>query len=243
MTAFVYSVLFAMQISLIYSSSIPQIHSRCKSWESECLARQIQINVPSLVSGIRELGTELLDPMHIDSGRIDLAGLKMDLTNAVIRGYGNAVVDRASVDPFGKQLYLVYHTDITIDSEYNAGGRLLGSPIAGDGNIRIIMRNVQIEALLPFDIVKDAQGRAVIELKSIQSRLHFRNNVRFDLSNLFYGDKELSDSMHQFINANWKTVSETYSKPIFDIAQEKLLKVLRSYLLTQPLENIFNFFN
>ncbi|XP_045499256.1 circadian clock-controlled protein daywake-like [Colias croceus] len=232
-----------MQISLIYSSSIPQINSNCMFWDSRCLARQVQMNVHALVSGIRELGTEVLDPMHIESGCIDLAGLKMDLTNAVIRGYGKAVIDSARVDPFTRQLYLVYHTDITLDSEYNAEGRLLSSPIAGNGHIKILMRNVQIEALLPFDIVKDSHGRAVIDLKGIEYRLHFRNNVRFDLSNLFYGDKELSDSMHQFINSNWKKVSETYSRPIFDIAQDKLLKVIRSYLLTQPLENIFHFFD
>ncbi|XP_038214156.1 uncharacterized protein LOC119833971 [Zerene cesonia] len=242
MRAVVYSLLFAMQISFIYSSN-PQIYSRCKFWDSGCLARQIQINVPSLVSGISKLGTEVLDPMRIDHGVIDLAGLKMDLTNAVIRGYGSAVVDRASVDPISRYLYLVYHTDITIDSAYNAGGRLLGAPIVGDGNIRIVAKNVLIEAHLPFDIVNDARGRAVIELKGIQYRLNFKDNVRFDLSNLFHGNKGLSDSMHHFINSNWRVVSDTYSRPIFDIAQEKLLNVLRSYLLTQPLENMFNFFN
>ncbi|CAG4930243.1 unnamed protein product [Colias eurytheme] len=241
MRAFVYSVLFAMQISLIYSS-YPQIYSRCRFWDTGCFARQIQINVPSLIAGIKELGTEKLDPMHIDYSRVDLAGLKLDINNADIRGYGSAIVDRASVDPISRELYLVYHTDLSMDALYNAQGSVLGLPIAGDGNMKVVAKNVEIETLLPFDIVNDARGRAVIELKGIQYRLNFKDNVRFDLSNLFYGNKELSDKMHEFINSNWKAVSDTYSRPIFDIAQDKLFKVLRSYLLTQPLDNIFNFF-
>ncbi|XP_038214280.1 uncharacterized protein LOC119834069 [Zerene cesonia] len=241
MRAFTCLSLLAMQISLIYSA-YPQIYSRCRFWDSGCLARQIQINVPSLISGIKELGAEVLDPMRIDYSRIDIAGLKMDISNAIVRGYGAAVVDRASVDPISRELYLVYHTDLTMDSQYNAEGSVLGLPISGDGNMRVVAKNVQIEALLPFDIVNDARGRAVIELKGIQYRLNFKDNVRFDLSNLFYGNKGLSDAMHQYVNSNWKAVADTYSRPIFDIAQDKLFKVLRSYLLTQPLDNIFNFF-
>lgn len=70
------------------------MYTKCSVWDSGCLRREAQIKVPALTSGIPELFTETLDPMIINYARIGLAGLQMDINNAVVQGFKNTVIDK-----------------------------------------------------------------------------------------------------------------------------------------------------
>ncbi|XP_047509451.1 circadian clock-controlled protein daywake-like [Pieris napi] len=232
------ALFLAMQLAFI-QSAIPRVYIKCSVWDSGCLTRQAQIKVPALTSGIPELFTETLDPMLVNFARVDLAGLKMDLNNAVIQGFRNAVIDRINIDTVSRQIQLVYHTDLAMKSRYSAQGSILNLPFNGDGEAVISAKKVQMEYLMPFEISKDAFGRDVIDLKGLQYWFDVKDNVRFDYTNLFYGNKGQSDLMHQFLNTNWKSVALTYGRPVFDVLNMKIFNAIRSYLLSQPIEEIF----
>lgn len=46
-----------------------------------------------------------------------------------------------------------------------------------------------MEYLMPFEISKDPLGRDVIDLKGLQYWFDIKDNVLFDFTNLFYGNK------------------------------------------------------
>lgn len=45
---------------------------------------------------------------------------------------------------------------------------------------------------MPFEFVKDADGKYIMDLKSFTLSFDVRDSAHFDLTNLFNGNKELS---------------------------------------------------
>ncbi|CAK1555369.1 unnamed protein product [Leptosia nina] len=237
MSVLLYSLLLVFQLTFIYTA-IPRVYNRCLIWDTACLTQQAQLKVPALSIGIPELFAEPLDPMNIDYLHVDIAGLKMDLNKAVIRGIRNSVIDQFSVDPVSKQVLLVYHTDLDLKSRYTAAGNVLSLPFNGDGEALISAKKLQVAFLMPFDVVKDGLGRDVIDLKGYQYWYDV-DNIHFDYSNLFYGNKALSDNMHQFLNTNWKFVTSVYGRSLLDVINGKIFNSMRNYFLSQAVEDVF----
>lgn len=65
----------------------------------------------------------------------------------------------------------------------------------------------------------------------------FRANVNF--TNLFNGDKRLSDNMNLFLNANWNLLLDELKKPISASFAKVFKEALNSFFDRTPYEDIF----
>ncbi|KAG6447735.1 hypothetical protein O3G_MSEX005138 [Manduca sexta] len=211
---------------------------KCNLSDENCMKSAAQSFVPTIVEGIAELGTEVLDVMHVDLIKVNLAGLKLTMRDAEIKGLKKSVIEKISIDMAKKELQLVYHMDIALKSKYKAAGRLLILPISGDGDATIKLKNLQIQAIYPFVIAKNADGKDTIELKSYKYNYKVKDNAHFHLTNLFNGNKQLSDVMLNFMNQNWKTLTDEFGTPVLDQPQQRIFNAIRDYLKAQPLEEI-----
>ncbi|KOB68961.1 Juvenile hormone binding protein-like protein [Operophtera brumata] len=119
-------------------------------------------------------------------------------------------------------MQLVFHADVTMRGKYKASGKLLILPISGDGDTVMKIKNCQIVVDMPFEISKNKDGKDVMNLKSYKYRFDVRDGAHYQLSNLFNGNKVLSDSLHNFMNANWKTMTLEFGLPIFDKPVQKI---------------------
>lgn len=72
---------------------LAQPSQKCSLSDSACIKQAAQTMVSVLTAGIPELGTEVLDVMHVDRIKVELAGLKLNIRDADIKGLKHTVVD------------------------------------------------------------------------------------------------------------------------------------------------------
>ncbi|VVC91426.1 unnamed protein product, partial [Leptidea sinapis] len=219
MGAVLYTLLFLMQVASIYSI-FPKINFKCNIWDSACSTKMVQSSFPGLTSGIQEINTAVLDPLVLNHISFDIAGLKMDVNNLYIRGLKDGTFDSLSIDPISREVKVSYHVNLDGTARYNAG-------------------NLQFEVVMPFDIVKDSYGRHVVDLKGFNYSFDVKDHTRFDFTNLFYGNRAWSDAVHNFVNSNSRLVTSVYGSGILDAVNTEVFKALRTYLLANPIENVF----
>lgn len=46
--------------------------------------------------------------------------------------------------------------------------------------------------------------------------------------------------MHTFMNENWKAISQEFGDPMLEKPMEKIYNAIKTYLKSQPLEDIAN---
>lgn len=185
------------------------------------------------------MGSESLEPVHIDHIYIDLAGLQLTLRDSKISGLSKSVIDNIHFDGSNKVLQFAYHVaPIILRGKYKAEGRLLILPIEGDGDVTIKIRNLKLFMTMPYEIIKNENGKDVINLKSYKYTHENKENTHFKLTNLFKGNKALSDAMHKFMNEQWSLISDQFATPIMDRPLQKIFTAIQTYLRSQPLENI-----
>ncbi|KAJ8716588.1 hypothetical protein PYW07_003215 [Mythimna separata] len=225
------------QLVVIFAA-LPPIQ-KCSLSDSSCLKKSAQNAITAFAAGIAEIGTEVLDPVHIDVINIDLSGLKLTIKDANIKGLKNAVVDKLKVDTAKKVITFTFHAaPLTLKGKYKASGQLLLLPISGDGDMTLKIKNIEITLTMMYDIIKNKDGKDVIALKSYKYTYENNENTHFKLTNLFNGNKQLSDAMHSFMNENWKAISQEFGTPTIEKPVQKIYTCIKDYLLSQPLEEI-----
>lgn len=68
---------------------------KCKLSDSNCIRSSAQGAIPVFTAGMPDIGAEPLDVMHVDNIKVDLAGLKMVLSDVSIKGLKKANLTKA----------------------------------------------------------------------------------------------------------------------------------------------------
>ncbi|KAM3965005.1 circadian clock-controlled protein daywake [Aphomia sociella] len=253
MSVLISSFVFVIQIFTIFADLPPM--TKCKVSNSTCLKTMAQTAVPVFAVGMPEINMEPLDVMEIDIVKVDLAGLNLIINDSHVKGLKKTVIDKLSIDTVKKQVNLVFHTDIAMKGLYKASGRLLILPISGDGQVSIKLKHitlntekvshllknreyVKVEITMPYEVTKNSEGKDVIDLKSYKYKTDVKTDAHFQLSNLFNGNKQLSDTMHTFMNENWKALVQEFGRPLFEVPTARIFKSIKAYLKTHPLKEI-----
>ncbi|XP_023934154.2 uncharacterized protein LOC112043108 [Bicyclus anynana] len=236
MKVFMFTFLITTQLSTILGTP-PYLPFQHKCWVSDtsCLTSKVQAIMPVISKGNLALGTEQLDPMLIDALNVNTENLQFYMTNVDVKGFKDAVIDIVSIDMISKVVQIVYHANFLVKSQYVTKGSLFGLPIFGEGDVSIKMANVEVEMTMPFDIVTDGYGRDVMDLKGYRYSFNVRDGARYDLTNLYYGDKTSSDTMHGLVNKNWKLITIKYGGYLFDLINPKVFDTIRNYMSSQAL--------
>ncbi|XP_023934152.2 uncharacterized protein LOC112043106 [Bicyclus anynana] len=235
-----YLPLVLMQFTLILGS--PFLTQKCYLWDARCLTSTAQTLVPSLTAGIPELGVERLDTMYIDSLHVDQEGYKVDWYNIYLQGLRNTVIDNLSIDINSKVMRLLFHTDVSVKAHYVKKGYLLSLPVAGEGEVNMKLKNVHMEFVVPFDIIKDVQGRHIIDLKGYQYWYDVKDGVDVVFGNLYYGNNELSRKFHTLVQQNWKLLTIKYNRFLFDKSNDKIFNAIRNYVHSVPLDSVLLYY-
>ncbi|CAH0720080.1 unnamed protein product, partial [Brenthis ino] len=177
---------------------------------------------PRFASSIYEVGIGSLDPLYIDFIQINHGGLKLDMHNIQIIGLKNTIIKSFNIDKNSRLLRLTLLIDYTLKSQYNAAGCIFSLPVFGNGDFSKTNTNVEMDMVMPFEIIKDGYGRDIIDLKGYQYSFIVKRAGSILLTNLYNGNKLTSDSLHALINQNWKLWSAEYEKFIYDKLNDKI---------------------
>ncbi|CAK1585322.1 unnamed protein product [Parnassius mnemosyne] len=196
--------------------------------------------MPIFMSGMPQVGVEVLDVLEMDEVNFDLAGLKFSLKNGRLQGLKNSIVDNVKWDLEKKKMEIFFHVDCSVKGHYTAAGRILILPITGDGQMKLKLKNLAITLVINYEN-EEKEGKVFLIPKSYSFKFDVKNGANFDLTNLFNGNKELSEPMLLFLNENWKQISQEFGGPMMDASAKKLFQSLVAFFSKVPLSDIATF--
>lgn len=183
----------------------------CHMSDSACLKTSAQKAVPVLSAGIPELGLKPIDPMTLQRVSASQAGLNMDFRNTLVKGLKNCIV--VDLRRVARKMHFDVKCSVTLIGDYTLGGKLLILDIEGNGKYKIKIRDIEVKIVYDLSEVKRGNDKYwTISNWKHSSEVH--TGAEFQFQNLFNGNKQLSDSIHQFANSNWREIFQEVSPPI-----------------------------
>ncbi|CAH2103927.1 unnamed protein product [Euphydryas editha] len=174
--------------------------------------------------------------VKFDSYKINKEGWILDLKNIEFKGMDEAILDGFSLNFVENILLITFHTDLIVTYDYKTSGYLLLKPIFGEGLLTASLGNTQISMSIPFDF-EEINGKKSMKLKEFHIGYDIRNKTGLHFSNLYNGDKKLSDLMHSLINENWTYVLSHFGNDFMDKFAEPIFNVFKNYMLANTLRD------
>ncbi|CAB3226968.1 unnamed protein product [Arctia plantaginis] len=231
------SCLVLLVFGLAQSSVLPV--EKCTLTDKSCMITAVQKMVPVFTAGMPEIGVEVLDVMKMDDVKFELSGLQFSLNDGTLKGMKTAVIDDLNWDLKKKVFTIDFHVDAVVKGHYIAAGHLLILPINGDGQLKLKLKNLKIKLVISYQEVKNGEKD---HFKLTKHSVDYKviDNAHFNLSNLFNGNKELSEPMLKFMNENWKQIAAEFGKPLVDSAANKLYQNIVVVFEKLPIGDIAN---
>ncbi|XP_052742451.1 circadian clock-controlled protein daywake-like [Bicyclus anynana] len=218
--------------------SDPLTYEKCALEDSECIIKQAQAALPSFVQGIPELGIKKLDKLHMDKITIDIPGIFSELTNVEIGGLSNAIIDDISINVPYKIMRISFNTDLNTECDYKLNGTLFGFPIFGNGKGHFSLKNLQIEMIIIFDIIKSDQGKDILDFKSYMYGADAIDGLHSHFENMYNGDKEKSDMYHELVNKNWRLIVTNYGRYFTPLVVKEMYEGVKTAMCSRNLEDL-----
>ncbi|CAH0683185.1 unnamed protein product [Spodoptera exigua] len=223
-----------------YAKLAPDYIHPCNETSRECLVKATQDAIPEFVKGIPELGVPVLDPFTIEKLSIPLSGLTFTFYDGKVSGFRKCIVDDVISELEKRHFVLAFHCNLTIKGTYDANGRILLFPIDGAGDAKIKLTNLRMKVDIKTKYIKDNKGVNHFAIKNYKYTFDYGDRVAFELDNLFKESKELSKTVLQFLNENWRLVAEEFGKPIVDYAVELAIRTIEKFFIVVPYEELIN---
>ncbi|XP_063709108.1 protein takeout-like [Culicoides brevitarsis] len=220
-----------------YSERLPEYINVCHANDpklNECVKKSILNLRPYLSNGIPALSIPSVDPLEIpkislqqDSGPINL---NSRFENIKIHGLSHFRIRAVRIDPEKAKFRLrLWFPELHMVADYYVKGKFLMVPMVGNGKSTGNFSDVDAIASLKAERF-NRDGREFLRIKDIFAEFNIGHaSVRLD--SLFNGNQELSDTLNQFLNQNWKAVTA-------EIKPE--LEEFISNFLNETTSNLFN---
>ncbi|CAG9787545.1 unnamed protein product [Diatraea saccharalis] len=182
-------------VSVSANSALVPFIEPCGENDERCLVRSAQNALPVMSGGVPSLGINPLDPLHVDKVHTDNAGLTMDRS--------------------GKHMELTLRGSLVMAGDYTMSGKLLVMAIEGDGKYRIRIRDMVTKVMIEFG--ERRVGRdSYWTVDSWKHTFNVETGADFRFQNLFNGNKQLSDAIHEFANSNWREIFQEVAPPMVE---------------------------
>ncbi|CAG9787830.1 unnamed protein product [Diatraea saccharalis] len=216
----------------------PDFIRPCNTTEPACLIKATRDAIPEFSKGLPELGVPALDPFVIDQLPIQLPGIKVTFHEGKATGLRKCEV--RNVEAFlEKNIFnLEVKCNITIKGKYTAVGRLLLFPINGEGDSKIKIINSIIALNIKTKYYKDSEGRDHFGIKSYKYTFDYGERIIYTINNLFKGNPELSNTVLQFLNENWRIVTEEFGQPVVDYALNVTISTAKKFFDAVPIDEL-----
>ncbi|GJQ86300.1 hypothetical protein Trydic_g8996 [Trypoxylus dichotomus] len=215
-----------MLATYVHAADLPSYITACKrdpATLSDCATKEARKVLPVLLNGDKSLKIPRLNPLKLPEVKIEAGNnLKIKLTEVVINGFEDHVIDRVDVDLTKQHIQLkLKFPRLNLQSKYEINGQILVLPIRGSGPANITF----VAGEYTYDTDYTIEKRSGVEyLKLGGSKLDYTTQRSyFQLDNLFDGDKTLGEQMNKFLDENWRDVEKdlgpAFSNVIVKVAE------------------------
>ncbi|PZC76240.1 hypothetical protein B5X24_HaOG204846 [Helicoverpa armigera] len=206
--------------------------SRSDPQLNQCVEKVISAAGAKFTEGIPELGIAPLDPVELGTVFVDNPALKLTFTDTVVTGLKGFRVNTYKINPDKGKATLDFTANVTLKAHYVMDGQVLILPIKGDGESRIKITNLNI--VVKYDFVERDGHWNVPSYKD-----HYKmDRAQFKFTNLFGGNKELGDTIHQVININWEPVMRDIGPVAFQQIIKRCVDEAKKLFAAVPLNQL-----
>ncbi|CAK1555370.1 unnamed protein product [Leptosia nina] len=230
--------LFLTYLDIVRPYVFPSI-KKCHFKDSACLKESFQKALPLFADGIPELGVEKMDELVIQDKTYKLGGLDFTLKDGRLKGLKSTVFDLVRMDMDNNYVYTKYHVPkCSIKGKYEGMGNIKVLPLRGSGEVFLKFRNVAVSLNTTIAMEKKNNKKYIVP-KSYTFDYEVKDYAHFNLTNLFTGNEELSNTVLTFLNDNWRDVSKEFGRPMMEQQAKQLLDNISIYLKNSAVEDIF----
>ncbi|XP_048485310.1 circadian clock-controlled protein daywake-like isoform X2 [Plutella xylostella] len=196
----------------ISASAMPPFFTACSASDpglDSCIEGVIRAGGRRFTQGIPELGIATLDPVHLGTVHVDNPALKLTFYDTVVTGLGGFRINAFRMYNSEGRATLDFTSNVTLKADYDMEGQLLILPIRGKGQAKIKITNLNIIVKYQYS-THDGHWRVDSYRDSYKM-----DRAQFKFTNLFNGNKQLSDTIHTVINTNWEPVMHDIAPTAF----------------------------
>lgn len=198
-------------------------------------------------SGNTFFDTPPIDPFKIDQAEVDHSSgnanfnLKSSLHNADLRGFSTSAKVTRVATKFDKHFQMKIEAKVKkveILGDYMMSGKILVLPIRGIGFANITMNDVTILINIRGEYF-EKNSETFIKVTSLKFTLTPKH-ASFYFSDIFKGDKVLSDTINGFMNENWLLMLDALIPGYSEKMSEKFKNECANIVFEKvPMKNIF----
>lgn len=237
-------IILCSLLAAVYGRSLPSFIKPCKRSDpnlEKCLIELIDTIRPNLAKGIPEMRIPPLDPFHVPQVVLDQGSasvnFRANFKNIIAHGARNFNLTGAKINFDEPSLSIdVGFPAIRVFSDYNITGKVLVVPIKGNGKFEGNFTNIfaNVKFLGKYNKKADATFLGVKERK-----INFKiGSLKVHFSNLFNGNKQLSETTNVFINENWRDILQEINPLIEDTIGEVMMQIIKGFLDLYSLEDL-----
>ncbi|XP_053962122.1 circadian clock-controlled protein daywake-like [Anastrepha ludens] len=224
----------------------PEIE-KCHAGDVDCIAKILPFIFKNYTHGIPEIGLTDIEKLSLSDVVITKAdpksavSLNLEFKKMYLHGISNLTVQR--VIGFEKDLlnskFEVHVTipNLVVDGEYVSSGKVLVLPMNAAGYANIQLKNTKLSLKLKADELRK-DGKQYMKLKGIKCKLT-PDLLRLNFENLFNGNKQLSDSLNQLINENWRTLWADMETQVNEAVMRIVKRLLLNIVSVLPYEDFY----
>ncbi|KAK6640355.1 hypothetical protein RUM44_012048 [Polyplax serrata] len=207
-----------------------------------CVVNSANNLIPVLVKGIKDLNFPPLDPLRIPEMKVDQSNapisIRLKLLDTIHTGLGTMKFHAASID-LDKNRWILNATlpNYALFGRYMANGRIILLPIIGDGHANFTLTNTKVDFIMQGHAKKE-DDLLVHHLSNLKVIFGF-DKCFISMTNLFGGNKQLSETVDQFIRTNSREVFEGLKVSLEKVYSSIYLNLIRRLVSNVPVSSIF----
>uniref|UniRef100_A0A336LYW3 CSON008368 protein n=1 Tax=Culicoides sonorensis TaxID=179676 RepID=A0A336LYW3_CULSO len=243
-------LLFASIIlSVCQSAKLPSDIQICKFGDAKCIAESAGYVAKNYKDGSPSMGLLSIDPIQIPEVSIleDKNSKKQKAVNINLwfkdwNMYGFSKMKVKKIQGFeknfpGKLIFDAYIPQIVLVGQYKINGQVLVLPIQGAGFSNLTLDNCKLH-VEAYGKEFEKKEKRHIQLDGI-SRIDMKiSKLRIRLDNLFNGNKQLSDTMNQFLNDNWKEIYDELKPGVLDALGQVVVNLVNNVFAKLPYDDL-----
>lgn len=187
-----------------------------------------------------ELDVPSLDPLFVPEIKITQNGgiqIAAAFRNISISGPSRFRLRSVRADVKSDKFRMkIWFPELVMRGVYDIRGQLLMMPINGRGNC--IGNFSDIDGVLSMKMARvNINGREHYKVDFMQIEFNI-GGAQVQLDNLFNGDEELSKTMNQFINENWRMVTAELRPTLERTISEILSDISNKFFEAYPIDKL-----
>ncbi|XP_059057499.1 circadian clock-controlled protein daywake-like [Achroia grisella] len=232
---------FISFLAIIYSvncASAPFIKP-CKSSDNACLLASAQAALPIVAAGIPELGVKPLDPLHIPLVKSNTAGLEVTFSDNVVTGLKGCKIEAIKNDLAKNKQVIAMRCSTEWRGNYQMDGQMIVLPVKGEGKCVLTVQDLVVKTTSDLTTVQGEDGKPHWHIAKWKHAYEVKTNAKFQLDNLFNGNKVLADPVINFMNSNWQVVMKEMAGPSIYATIEAVIDAVEAIYKAVPAEELF----